>query len=44
MWHQHLDTTVSELAAYYFGETDDRASTRRFEAAIEAVAGWEGDR
>jgi len=31
--------TLAELASYYFGDTAHRASTRRFEAAIEAALG-----
>jgi len=31
------DPLLAELSAYYFGETADGASTRRFEAAVEAA-------
>jgi hypothetical protein len=31
------DPLLTELSAYYFGETTDGASTRRFEAAVEAA-------
>ena len=31
------DPLLTDLSAYYFGETADGASTRRFEAAVEAA-------
>jgi len=31
------DPLLADLSAYYFGETADNASTRRFEAAVEAA-------
>ena len=32
-----VDPLLADLSAYYFGETADGASTRRFEAAVEAA-------